>query len=314
MCALKIGVVGAGIIGEDHAKAIGGNDRCELVGVADIVIERARQMTDVYGGNSYEDYRVMMEAEKPDAVILNLPHFLHCEVSVYFLCRGVHVLVEKPMAMTVAECEAMMDAAEKHGAKLAVGHVQRYFAANKKAKELIAEGAIGKLCMITERRSVNYFTPQRPGWFLDKARSGGGITMNYGAHTLDRIQYMTGLGVERVCSHFSNQLTEDSVESHSQSLLLLQQGVSASITYSGCRVPAEYECLVDGTEGTIKIRGNHELWLGKDGTYAPVELPGNRIFDEQLEQFLALLEGKPSYVMGPEDATKIIQTLEEILA
>jgi len=93
---------------------------------------------------------------------------VHCESTVFFLEQGIHVLVEKPMANTVEECERMIEAAKVHGCKLAVGHVMRYFDVISYVKEAIADGRFGKLCMVTNFRSVDYFAESRPRWFLNK--------------------------------------------------------------------------------------------------------------------------------------------------
>ena len=123
------------------------------------------------------------------------PHFLHCEASVFFLEHGLDVLVEKPMANTVAECDKMLEAEKKSGKKLAVGHVQRFFNANRVLKEMINSGELGKLSIASERRTVNYFDDKRPEWFLHKKTAGGGIIMNYGAHALDKLMYLTGADI-----------------------------------------------------------------------------------------------------------------------
>ena len=124
---LKFGIVGAGIIGVNHQRAIEKNENCELVAICDTVLERAINLAKENPNiQCFTDYKEMCEKVQMDAVVLNLPHFLHREVSVYFLEKGINVLVEKPMAMTKDECDAMINSSKKSGAKLAVGHVQRY--------------------------------------------------------------------------------------------------------------------------------------------------------------------------------------------
>lgn len=129
----------------------------------------------------FTDYRDIVKETEAEAVILNLPHFLQCEVTEFFLDSGLHVLVEKPMANTVAECDRMIAAAKRSGKKLALGHLQRFVASNRRVKEIYESGELGKFCMFHEFRSTDYFVPTRPRWFLDKKLAGGGIVMNYGA-------------------------------------------------------------------------------------------------------------------------------------
>lgn len=307
----KIGIVGAGIIGKSHSTAINNNPDCCLVAVCDTIEERASELAKEHNAKVFTDYKKMHEETKLDAVILNLPHFLHHDVAVWFLEHGVNVLVEKPMAMSVSECEAMIEAAKKSGAKLAIGHVQRYYQAYNEVKKLIENGKYGKLCMITEVRNINYL-PNRPKWFLDKNLSGGGIVMNYGAHTLDKIMYVTGEKVSEAKAILSNPLSQDNIEINAQILLKMTDGVSAAITYCGCPGVDVYETLFYFEQGVAKIVNGHELMISENGQFIDLCSGGN-LFTEQLAEFLKYVKGEESIVVTPEYGKEIIRVLEEIL-
>ena len=139
---IKIAVVGTGIIGIDHLNAIKSSDKCELVAVCDNKEDVAKDIGERYSVPYFTDYHDILDNVEADAVILNLPHFLHCDVTVYFLEKGVHVLVEKPMANTVEECDRMIEASKKSGKKLAVGHIQRFFESNKEVKKIVESGKL----------------------------------------------------------------------------------------------------------------------------------------------------------------------------
>ena len=124
---LKFAVVGTGIIGAKHLAAIAESESCCLCAVCDINEKAAAAASEKYGVPSFTDYRDIPQKTKADAVILNLPHWLHCEATVFFLEQGLHVLVEKPMATTLEECLKMQETANRVGKKLAVGHLQRFF-------------------------------------------------------------------------------------------------------------------------------------------------------------------------------------------
>lgn len=306
----KIGIVGAGIIGKEHSDAILKNNDCTLVAVADIDEAKAKELAAEHNAQFFTDYKKMAESVKIDAVILNLPHYLHCEVSIYFLNRGINVLVEKPMAMSVAECDKMIAAAKISGSKLAVGHVQRYYSAHKEIKKIIESEKFGKLCMIREVRNVNYL-PNRPGWFLKKELSGGGIVMNYGAHTLDKILYTTGLSVENVYSAVSNPLSEDDVEINAQVLFELSGGVSACVTYCGCHIPGEYNTEYYFTNGVVKVEGGRNLIVFEDGKF--VNYGGTaELISEQLKEFIKFLNNEESEIVLPDYGREIISVIEKI--
>lgn len=309
----KIAIVGAGIIGKSHASAIFKNPDCELIAVCDVDAAKAEEVANQYAADCYTDYKVLAEEVKMDAVILNLPHFLHCEVAVYFLDRGINVLVEKPMANTTEECDRMIEAAKKSGAKLAVGHVQRYYSPVREAKEIIDSGKFGKLCMITEIRNVDYVTPGRPRWFLSKALAGGGILMNYGAHSLDRIMYATGCRVEKVYGITSNPVSDHDVDVDAQLLLKLTGGVSAVVTYCGNRVPGEYETSFYFTDGALKIKGGEELWVSENKQFVKRSRVYSSLLEEQLKELVKLLKGEENEIVTPEYGRHVIEVLEQVV-
>lgn len=308
----RFGIVGAGIIATSHKRALQGNSSCELIAVCDIVAEKAEQIAEGTNARVYTDYKVMQEAEQLDAVILNLPHFLHKEVSIYFLERRIAVLVEKPMANSVEECDAMIEASKKTKTPLAIGHVQRYYESYRKLKELIENETLGKLCLMTETRNVDYFNEKRPRWFLNKKQAGGGIVMNYGAHTLDKLFYTTGLKVESVTAAGQNLLTDDDVEATAQIFLKLSGGVSAAFTYCGCHVPSQYDTYFYFTDGVAHIRGGLELWISERGSeFQKADLDFEKdTFVPQLEEFLKLMDGEESEAVTPEYGREVISVLE----
>lgn len=308
---IKIGIVGVGSVGILHKKAIDAHPECELAAVCNRTESRAVALAEGTNARTYSDYKVMQEQEDLDAVIVNLPHDMHKDVSIYFLEHKVAVLVEKPMANSVEECDAMIAAAKKSGTALAVGHVQRYLGFNRELKKLVQNGRLGKLCAIIENRSCDYFT-DRPAWFLDKKQSGGGILMNYGAHSMDKILYTTGLSIEKVSAVTSNFLTDDNVEATAQLLLTLSGGVSAVLTHCGCHIPSIQETTFYFTEGAAQARG-WELWVSeKGGEYTQVDCGdiSKNFMEDQIEEFVKFLKEEPSEIVTAEYARDVICALE----
>jgi len=307
----KFGIVGAGIIGRSHADILKKNPDCTLVAVCDTVVERAEEIAKEHNAASFTDYKEMAEKAELDAVILNLPHFLHEEASVFFLERNINVLLEKPMAMTTAECDRIIEAEKNSSAKLAVGHLQRYYDAYTKVKDIIADGSYGKLCMITEVRNVNYL-PNRPKWFLDKKLSGGGIVMNYGAHTLDKIMYVTDAHVTEASGYLTNPLSDDNVEINAQLLMKLDSGVSVGITYCGCPGVNDYETIFYFEQGVAKIRGGEILYLSENGKFLEPTNENNNALERQTEDFVKLLKGEKSGVVTSSYGREVIRVLESV--
>ncbi|MDG0790561.1 Gfo/Idh/MocA family oxidoreductase [Cohnella ginsengisoli] len=162
----KAAIVGAGAISSLHLQAIEAIDEIEAVAIADIDGERAKQASSMHRIQAYTDYRQMIETEKPDIVAITLPHYLHQEAAIWCARSGCHILLEKPMAIHAHECDEIMSAVYQSQVKLLVGHTQHYFAENRKAKEIIRSGQLGKLVMINDVRHVDYYAETRPNWFF----------------------------------------------------------------------------------------------------------------------------------------------------
>lgn len=308
---IQIAVVGTGIIGRRHTEAVAASEECELCAVCDIREEAAAELAAAYGVPYMTDYREIVTKTDAEAVILNLPHWLHAPAAVYFLEQGLHVLVEKPMANTVAECDRMIAAAEKSGRKLAVGHLQRFFAANRRVRALCRSGELGELCMFREYRSINYFSEDRPKWFLDPALSGGGIVMNYGAHALDKLFYVTGHRSAAVSAVLGNRKNALGIEGHAQFLLRLPDGVGAAVTFNGYGNHG-YETVYEFTVGAAKVTGGSRLWLHTAGEWQEQPLPEGDAIALQLREFCRLLRGEASEIVTAEEGRDIVAVIEEI--
>lgn len=187
---LKIGVVGAGAMGSNHLRVVRdiGEERARLVGVAESHEAILARAVDRYNVPGYADYRRMIEEARPDLVVVVVPTHLHHEVASFALDAGVNVLVEKPIASTIAEGEALIALARARGVKLAVGHVERFNPAVLALKKLLTEGDLGK---------IFYLHARRLGPFPPRIRDVG-VTLDLATHDLDAMRYLTGSEVERV--------------------------------------------------------------------------------------------------------------------
>ena len=264
--------------------------------------ERVKSYADKLGIPYFLNYRDIPAAVECDAVILNLPHGIHAEAAIFFLEAGINVLVEKPMANTVAECDAMIAAAEKSGKKLAIAHPQRFSKANIFVKNIIDSGELGRICMYNEQRSINYFDEKRPAWFTNKKMAGGGIVMNYGAHAFDRIFSLTGARPTEVFAGCDNFKNDKDVEGHSQIFAKFDNGMTASVTFSGYNTVL-YEIVIYFSNGAIRIRGiNVDVKRG-DGKWETTEgLHDGQDFVRELDSFCKYVKGESSEIEIPDTA------------
>jgi len=165
------------------------------VALAEIDEARAAQAAERFGVKRwYSDYREMLEAETLDMVSVCTPNYLHREMAEAVAERGIHLLLEKPVALSVADAVAIRDAVRAGGGQCMVAFTHRFLAGNVRAKQLLQEGKIGEPFMIRVRFA--HRGPQ-PGWamsdwFYRKAKSGGGAMLDMGIHAMDICHFMIG--------------------------------------------------------------------------------------------------------------------------
>ena len=146
----------------------------------------------------------------------------------------------------------MIDTCKKAGVMLWVGHIQRYMQPNMFAKSLIDSGEYGELISMHETRNGEYFHERRPKWFGKKALSGGGITINLGAHCLDKFKYFSGSNVAEITGgvHIHEGLDcEDAV----QAFVKMENGVTGTMNLIGMKTPHKYYVLLYLTNGEIRV-------------------------------------------------------------
>ena len=269
----KVAVLGAGAIASHHFDAIAATDGFEACAVADIDGEKACGIAARYNIAAYRDYREMIRQERPDAAVIALPHFLHKETAVFATEFGCHVMLEKPMALSVAECEAIIEAAKAAKVRVLIGHTQHYMAHNIAARQLVQSGRIGRVVMIHDARHADYFAASRPDWFLEKAKSGGGILANLGTHSIDKIQWLVDSKVRKVNGAVSHYGERGDVEGSGMIYMELENGIVAAVVQSGYQGVPRNETEIIGTKGMLKLRTGNSLWISDGGEYKQLEVP-----------------------------------------
>ena len=141
MDKLRVAVIGIGHLGQHHARILAENPRCELVAVVDRHSSVTRRASRQHGCPGYKHYERILDGEVVDAVSIAVPTSLHHEVAAAFLERGIHCMVEKPIATTVDEAENLIRLADEHNCVLQVGHIEHYSVAVRKLREILTEPA-----------------------------------------------------------------------------------------------------------------------------------------------------------------------------
>ncbi|HEU4331150.1 MAG TPA: Gfo/Idh/MocA family oxidoreductase, partial [Lapillicoccus sp.] len=193
---IRLGIVGAGTVGELHAAAVASlYDRVVVTAVVDPVAEAAQRLADPVGARVLTDYTELVDNGLVDAVVVGSPHAEHRRQVVELTSAGLPVLVEKPMALSEVDAEAMILSARVHGVTFGVGLLQRHLPSVQTAQHLIRDGAIGAPRLVVDRRGGRYEPGTRPAWFLDASSGAGGIITNLGTHSVDKLFQLTGQDV-----------------------------------------------------------------------------------------------------------------------
>ena len=263
---IKIGILGCGKIAQvRHIPEYAANPDCQLVGFYNPTKSRAEDMAAKYGGLAYDTAEELLANPEIDAVSVCAANYAHAALSIQALKAGKHVLCEKPMATTLADCEAMVECAKKNGKFLMIGHNQRLAKAHMEAKRLIDAGLIGDI--ITFRTSFGHGGPEtwaiKPGkdtWFFDKSKAAMGVMADLGVHKTDLIQYLTGQRVVRTTARLVtlDKRGEDGeligVDDNAVCIYEMSGGAFGTMTASWTYYGAEDNSTVlYGTKGIMRI-------------------------------------------------------------
>ena len=226
----------------------------DLVGACDIREAPGRERAAALGVPFYADHRQMVDELKPDVAVVITPHYNHAEIAIDCLRAGCHVLVEKPMALEVAEADAMIAAAQASGKLLAINFQHRQRPEVRAARRLIQEGRLGKLQrlnMITPwPRTAAYYG--QASWRATWHGEGGGVLMNQAPHDLDLVCHLMGRP-DAAVAWTRTILHQVEVEDTATALLSWANGATGYLHVSTAEAGPREEIEIVGTGGILKI-------------------------------------------------------------
>jgi phthalate 4,5-cis-dihydrodiol dehydrogenase len=232
MRKLKLGAAGLGRAFSFMAETFARDPRVDLVAAADPRPDARRQFELDFKGKAFSSLDELLSRGGIDALYVSTPHQFHREHVLAACAAKKHVLVEKPMALTLEDCHEMTEAAERAGVHLVVGHSHSFDLPIKKAKTLIDSGAFGRVRMITALNFTDFlYRPRRPEE-LDTTL-GGGAVFNQAAHHVDMARLLGGGRVSSVRAMTGDWDASRPTEGAYSALLTFEDGAFASLTYSG---------------------------------------------------------------------------------
>jgi UDP-N-acetyl-2-amino-2-deoxyglucuronate dehydrogenase len=253
MNRVRTALVGCGKVGQIHARALGALPESEFVAACDVDITRAAALGEAFGIKPYANVPQMFADSGAQALCIATPHPLHAEAAVQAAEAGVHVLVEKPLAASLADCDAMLAAARRAGIKLGVISQRRWYEPVLRMREAIAAGKIGRpvlgvFTMYSWRAPAYYQSdPWRGRWDTE----GGGVLVNQSPHMLDLLMWLMDDEVAEVSGYWAN-LNHPTVEVEDTAVAALRfkRGGLGSIVSSLSQKPGIYTKVhIHGSNG-----------------------------------------------------------------
>ena len=331
---IKVGVIGCGSISRQrHVYEYAHNKDVEIIGYFDARKERAEAMAKDFGGKVFDNVDDLINDPNIDAVSVCVANAFHAENTIKCLNAGKHVLCEKPMATTFADCQAMIDAAKKNNKHLLIDQNQRLTPTHKRAKELIASGEYGNV--ISFQTTFGHGGPESWSadksantWFFKKNDASFGSMADLGIHKLDLIRYLVG---DDYSSVYSKQVVLDKkfpdgtpieVDDNSVEVLRFKNGVFGTVTTSWTVYGEEVQqTTLFLQKGIMKLYADPEYSLivvRADGKVDKFQLDVIQTNDDEqqassgvIDEFIdAIKSDRPSIL----DASDVINSMKAVFA
>jgi predicted dehydrogenase len=302
---LNVGVIGLGEIGAVHCDALMQLPQAKLLAVADIDELIAQQMATQTGAKPYQDYKELLARKDIDAVIIATPDHLHKEPCIHAAEAGKHILVEKPLAMTLEDAEAINQSVAKASVKLMVGFTLRFFPQYQHAKASIESGELGNLISLFARRTNLITQSQRL-----KGRTG--VLFFLGIHDFDVLRWMVGADAKEIyCISAKHGQSPYKLEDETFTSIRFENGVIACAHIGWCLPeghPTGFDFKLDitGTKGILNldmVRQGVEKHVAGHSSFPPMASP---LIAEDRSFVDAILNNQNVPVTG-EDGLKAVE-------
>ena len=308
---LRVGVIGTGRIASDYLGILPELASVELVAVCDIDETARNQAARQTGVAAFGSVEEMLAEMQLDAALVLTPPVSHENVTLDLLARGLHVLCEKPLAVTASAAARMQQTASRHDAVLMMASKFRYVPDLIEAQKLIADGAIGTPILIDN--GFCSIVDMSDRWNSDPAISGGGVLIDNGCHSVDIVRMLIGPLV-RVLAHFGRRVQPVKVE---DSVRMFFETASAcvgliDISWS-VEKAAEHYVSVQATEGTMQIgwQGSRYRRSGEDEWHTfGTGYQKRAALRAQVENFVGVVRGTDKPRVTPTDALASVRAIE----
>jgi len=335
MSVLKIAVAGAGAIGRVHVGVLADNPRAQLGGIADPT-DAARQLAMAQGVPWFPSVDALLAATSPDGIVLATPNALHVPQALQCIAAGVPVLVEKPIAHTVADAQRLVDATQRHDAKVLIGHHRAHSPIMREAKAVIDSGRLGRL--VSVMGSAMFYKPD--SYFSEapwRREVGGGPVLINLIHEIHNLRMLCG-EIVQVQAMTSNAVRGFEVEDTASITFRFASGVLASFVLSDTAASArsweqtsqenkayasygDEDCyVIAGTMGSLAVptmrlktfaSPDERSWF-KPVDCNAVALQRDDPLALQMDHFLDVVQGNAAPLVHAQDGLQNLRVVEAI--
>jgi UDP-N-acetylglucosamine 3-dehydrogenase len=319
---LKVAVIGVGSMGRNHARVYAEMPEARLVGLADMNEQAAGEVSKRFGVTAYTDYCELLDKQRPDAVTIAVPTVDHLEIALAVIERGIHLLIEKPIAFNMEQGRQIIHAAEEADVKLMIGHIERFNPAVISLKEHLAADELGRVFQMDARRQGPF-----PARIKDV-----GVVIDLAVHDLDVMRYITGAEVMRVFAETERRI-HSSREDLLTGLVRFDDGAVGTLTINWLTPTKIREFYVTGERGMFRVDYlTQDLYFYENATtqgpdWEPLRMlrgvsEGRMIrhvvakrepLRIEQETFLAAVRGEGPVPVTGEDGLKVIELAHAVV-
>lgn len=319
---IRIAVVGGGSMGRNHLRVLRDLDGVRLAGLADADPRTAETLGSAFGIEHYASHEAMLDAQKPDAIVIAAPTTMHHRIGMDALAAGSHVLIEKPIAVTVEQAQDLVECAARTGHILAVGHLERHNPAITELKRRLKSGQAGRIYQLHSRRL---------GPFPERVRDVG-VVLDLATHDLDVMRHLTETAVTHVFAETRREV--HATQEDMASALIGFAGGSVGLLEVSWLTPTKIrEITVTGERGLFRaeyltqdlyfFENAHatdahwehlEILKGvSEGSMTRYAIARQEPLKVELAEFVKAVEGKPSEIVTGQDGVEALHLAQAIL-
>ena len=267
---LAVGILGAGFFGEQHACAIAAVPGLRLTAVCDCDLAQARRLADRHGAAAGSDWHQLVADAAIDIVVIATPHELHMPMAIAAAQAGKHILLEKPMGRTLAECTAILEAADRSRRTLLVGQLLHFALPSLVARQILDAGDLGRPIAGASTLVKLWMEPNRRPWHLDPAR-GGGMLMTAGIHALDLLVWFMGAPAVTVSATAGTLMHAQAADDSAMLLVRFADGRFGQVSSIGYRDGGVvYGMDLVCEKATLRLDFARGVSIGRGGAWTPV--------------------------------------------